>query len=184
VAQYWLLTCCVDWAALSQGFSKRAATIQRITFHLPRIMPEPNPTPAITPCTPSQRHVRHVFVYGTLRKGDDNDITRLQPPPQFVGRAQIRGTLYHMGRYPGLVLGGSTWVQGEVYGISPALEQALDDIESAYPEHRDEYFKREVGIDVQTAQGVQHLNCIVYEFNPSYAQGKPVIACGDWVLGR
>lgn len=26
----------------------------------------------------------HVFVYGTLRQGDDNDINRLTPPPVFV----------------------------------------------------------------------------------------------------
>ncbi len=131
--------------------------------------------------------VRHVFVYGTLRRGEDNDITRLQPAPRFVGRAQIRGTLYHLGRYPGVVLGGEAWVQGEVYAISSELEQKLDEIESLYPEKTDEYFKRE--ITVQPASEPGHgqsaaIACIVYEINPRYTAHRPSIKSGDWVQGR
>ena len=48
---------------------------------------------------------RHVFVYGTLRRGGDNDITRLHPVPVWVGAATIKGVLYDLGRYPGVVLG-------------------------------------------------------------------------------
>jgi gamma-glutamylcyclotransferase (GGCT)/AIG2-like uncharacterized protein YtfP len=125
-----------------------------------------------------------VFVYGTLREGDDNDITRLEPAPQFVGRAQIRGVLHHLGRYPGVILGGETWVQGEVYAISAALELKLDEIESLYPEKTDEYFKRELNVSVPTDGQLQSLRCIVYEINPMYAQGKPLIASGDWRQGR
>ena len=48
---------------------------------------------------------RHVFVYGTLRKGEERDINRLRPAPQWVGRAQVAGVMHHLGSYPGLVLG-------------------------------------------------------------------------------
>ena len=58
--------------------------------------------------------VTRVFVYGTLRRGDDNDITRLLPAPRLVGHAHVAGTLHHLGAYPGIVLGGPGRVLGEV----------------------------------------------------------------------
>lgn len=123
---------------------------------------------------------RHVFVYGTLRRGDDNDITRRSPPPEFVGTASIAGTLYHLGAYPGVVLGGEGRVWGEVYAIAPALEQDLDALEAVYPQQTDEYAKREV---VVTVCG-RELPCIVYEINPRYIVGAPVLPGGDWVRER
>jgi gamma-glutamylcyclotransferase (GGCT)/AIG2-like uncharacterized protein YtfP len=123
---------------------------------------------------------RYVFVYGTLRAGDDNDITCQTPAPVFIGHAHIQGTMYHLGAYPGLVLAGSALVVGEVYAISPALEQVLDGIEMIYPVPTGEYLKRTV--PVQVADRV--LECIVYEINPDYTQGKPVLVGGDWVRGR
>ncbi|HSV54561.1 MAG TPA: gamma-glutamylcyclotransferase family protein [Burkholderiaceae bacterium] len=124
--------------------------------------------------------VRHVFVYGTLRRGDDNDITKLQPAPRFVGPAAIAGTMYHLGGYPGVVLGGSGTVVGEVYAIEPALERVLDEIEELYPQQTDEYFKRSVCVEV----GAQRIDCMVYEINPRYAAGARTIPGGDWVRGR
>jgi len=123
---------------------------------------------------------RYVFVYGTLRKGDDNDITRLQPATRYIGEGFTAGTMYHLGRYPGVVLGGSGEVRGEVYAITPELEVILDEIESIYPQQSDEYFKRAIRVAVQG----QVLDCLVYEINPRYAEGKPVMAGGDWCKGR
>ena len=72
---------------------------------------------------------RHVFVYGTLRRGGSNDITRLTPAPVWIGEAEIAGTLYDFGRYPGVVLGGSGRVTGEVYAVDATLERILDEID-------------------------------------------------------
>lgn len=124
--------------------------------------------------------LRHVFVYGTLRRGEANDINRLQPAPRFVGVARIPGEMFHLGRYPGVILGGPGWVQGEVYAITSALEQQLDVIEEVYPQQADEYFKREVPVTV----GTQVIDCLLYEINPRYTQGRPRIVGGDWVRGR
>jgi gamma-glutamylcyclotransferase (GGCT)/AIG2-like uncharacterized protein YtfP len=125
-----------------------------------------------------------VFVYGTLRRGQANDITRLRPTPWLVGTAAAHGTLYHLGRYPGVVLGGPTLVHGEVYAIEPALEVQLDEIELLYPQQQDEYFKRRIPLQVRLAQGDQvTLECICYEYNPAHLHGAPVIASGDWVAG-
>jgi gamma-glutamylcyclotransferase (GGCT)/AIG2-like uncharacterized protein YtfP len=124
---------------------------------------------------------RHVFVYGTLRRGDDNDINRFQPAPQFVGTGSVAGTMYHLGRYPGVVLGGSARVLGEVYAIDSELERQLDELEEVYPQQTDEYFKRQINVEVDGRM----VDCVVYEINPRYvAQDPRVIAKGDWVLGR
>jgi gamma-glutamylcyclotransferase (GGCT)/AIG2-like uncharacterized protein YtfP len=120
------------------------------------------------------------FVYGTLRRGDDNDITRLKPPPEFIGTATTAGTMYHLGGYPGVTLGGSTQIIGEVYAVSADLEKTLDAIESEYPAQPDEYAKRIIRVQVA---GQWH-DCFVYEINPSYTSGKPIITSGDWVKDR
>jgi gamma-glutamylcyclotransferase (GGCT)/AIG2-like uncharacterized protein YtfP len=120
------------------------------------------------------------FVYGTLRRGDDNDITRLMPAPIFIGSARIAGTMYHLGGYPGVTLGGAGQIVGEVYSVSAELEKKLDAIESEYPAQADEYFKRRISVQVNG----QMLDCNVYEINPAYVKDKPIIASGDWVKDR
>lgn len=122
--------------------------------------------------------VRCVFVYGTLRKGGSNDITRLLPAPRFVGMSRIAGRLYHLGAYPGLVLGGAMEVVGEVYAIDPALEQRLDGIEEISGAPDDEYFKREVTLDVDG----RAVDCLVYEINPDRLPAAARIEDGDWML--
>ncbi|MGA0570907.1 gamma-glutamylcyclotransferase family protein [Variovorax sp. VNK109] len=123
---------------------------------------------------------RHVFVYGTLRRGDDNDINRLKPAPVFIGMGRIGGTMYHLGRYPGVTLGGQGFVEGEVYAVTPELERVLDEIEELYPQQTNEYFKRDIDVEV----GGVSVACFVYEINPDRVDGRPVIPGGDWVRDR
>jgi gamma-glutamylcyclotransferase (GGCT)/AIG2-like uncharacterized protein YtfP len=120
------------------------------------------------------------FVYRTLRRGDVNDITQLAPAPQFIGDASIAGTMYHLGAYPSVTLGGSGRIVGEVYSVTKQLEKKLDAIESEYPAQSDEYAKRAIQVQVLGAMR----DCFVYEINPAYIEGKPVIASGDWVKDR
>jgi gamma-glutamylcyclotransferase (GGCT)/AIG2-like uncharacterized protein YtfP len=123
---------------------------------------------------------RHVFVYGTLRRGGRNDINRLLPAPAYVGMGEVRGTLYRIDWYPGLTLGGEEAVSvvGEVYRITPGLEAVLDAIERVEPGDHSEYFKREVDIAVAG----RTIHCLVYEINPAHARGREVIGHGDWIL--
>lgn len=120
---------------------------------------------------------RHVFVYGTLRRGQANDINRLDPPPRYVGTGVVQGQLFNLGRYPGVVLGSAGPVHGEIYTLEPLLEARLDEIEGIAPKDRGEYRKRQVRV----AGAAQMLDCLVYELNPGRAAGKPLIAGGDWV---
>ena len=123
---------------------------------------------------------RHVFVYGTLRKGGRNDINLLSPTPCYVGMGEVKGVLYHIDWYPGLTLGGEEAVNvvGEVYAIEPALEAVLDRIEGIVEGADSEYFKREVAVTVQG----RPLQCLVYEINPSQVRGRQKIGHGDWIL--
>lgn len=138
--------------------------------------------------------VRHVFVYGTLRRGQERDITCLDPAPRWVGPARVPGALYSLGAYPGVVLGAAGWVQGEVYEISPELERQLDEIEAVWPRQSAEYCKRELAVrlDAKVYLGVGESDeparamnaeviCVVYEIAPERAVGMPVISSGDWV---
>ena len=127
--------------------------------------------------TQTREPIRYVFVYGTLRSGQERDINRLQPTPLFIGNAQVKGTLYNLGSYPGLRLKGEQLVQGEVYQITPELERQLDEIEEVWPEPNGEYVRREVA--VQCAATV--LTCLVYEVAQAHTKGKLVIASGDWL---
>ncbi|MDB5859416.1 MAG: gamma-glutamylcyclotransferase [Ramlibacter sp.] len=123
---------------------------------------------------------RLVFVYGTLRRGGRNDINRLRPAPEYVGMGEVQGRLYHFDRYPGLTLGGeeAVTVIGEVYRITPGLEDLLDAIEQIVPGEDSEYFKREVNVLVE---GNTRL-CLVYEINAARVSGRQAIVHGDWIL--
>ncbi|MBU1358702.1 MAG: gamma-glutamylcyclotransferase [Gammaproteobacteria bacterium] len=119
---------------------------------------------------------RHVFVYGTLRRGERNDIAHFLPRPDYVGQGRLRGLLYDLGAYPGAVLGGETWIEGEIYRITGEVEAALDVLEEVAPDGSGEYLKREVPVESQGRM----LICLVYEIHPERVALKPVIACGDW----
>lgn len=143
---------------------------------------------------------RHVFLYGTLRRDQERDINLLTPAPTFIGSSQTPGTLYHLGacNYPGLRRGGSAWVQGDVYQITPELECKLDAIERVLPLQTAEYSKQEVRVTVHTALGsglgsgvgigvgiglggTVELTCLTYEISAQRALGMAVIASGDWL---
>jgi gamma-glutamylcyclotransferase (GGCT)/AIG2-like uncharacterized protein YtfP len=123
---------------------------------------------------------RHVFVYGTLRRGGRNDINRLAPTPRYLGMGEVKGRLYHIDWYPGLTLGGeeAVTVVGEVYEITPQLEATLDAIECIVPGEGSEYFKRELVVEVEG----RPVSCLVYEINPERVRGKQLIGHGDWIL--
>lgn len=142
---------------------------------------DPDPTAtaaaAAAAAAPTPTPARHVFVYGTLRRGGSNDIARFRPAPRFVAEAVITGTLYHLGGYPGAVLGGTAALRGEVYAIEPALEAQLDVLEEVRPDGKGEYRKREEPVEV----GGRMLLCLVYEIHPRRIVGRPAIGSGDWM---
>ena len=135
---------------------------------------------------------RHVFVYGTLRRGEQRDINLLKPTPRWVGRASVEGVLYDLGEYPGLVLGidqhpEQKKVRGEVYQITDELERLLDEIEGVAPRPSGEYAKREILVHLQDSTATDEVaspnavTCLVYEVRQDRVVGCATISSGDWV---
>lgn len=67
----------------------------------------------------------HLFVYGTLRSG--GGAAGQLRGCRLVGPGSVAGTLYDLGDYPALVLGGDGRVEGEVWrcpaGVLPRLDE-------------------------------------------------------------
>jgi gamma-glutamylcyclotransferase (GGCT)/AIG2-like uncharacterized protein YtfP len=123
--------------------------------------------------------IRHVFVYGTLRRGGRNDINRLAPAPKYLGMGEVKGSLFHFDWYPGLALQAKKPVAviGEVYEVTPQLEAVLDQIECIEPGEGSEYFKRDMPVRVEGRE----VPCFLYEINPARVADREPIAHGDWI---
>lgn len=123
-----------------------------------------------------------VAVYGTLRASGVNDIARLQPGIVCMGKAQLTGSLFDLGWYPGLTLNGAQSVLAEVYPMNAALEQAMDRIEGLWPEDVGEYRKRILTLPVMRIDGSQQaMTVLVYEAMPATVLHAPRIAVSDWL---
>ena len=119
---------------------------------------------------------RHVAVYGSLRRGH-GIMPRLVPEGRlrFTRCGRIRGVLYDLGSYPGLIDGGGN-VVGEIYRIrTPDVLTVLDDYEDFDPENPEE------SIFVRRAVPLIHpgLTAWVYFYNGPIA-GYRKVPSGDW----
>ena len=117
-----------------------------------------------------------LFVYGTLRKGFDNEYAAmLARSAHFSGRGKVRGTLYLITHYPGLILAdGDDWVCGEIYHLDAPGKtlRALDEYEGS------EQFKRVAAPVLMDSGAWIQSNVYIYTGDTS---GKQRIASGDYV---
>lgn len=122
-----------------------------------------------------------LFVYGTLRPGFNHPMARyLSERGQLLGRGMIRGRLYNLGRYPGLVeTEGEDWVVGELIALPEDGGQTLaeldryENIESPRPA----FFER-CRAEIQREGGTT-IRAWVYWFR-GQASEKHLIPEGDW----
>ncbi|WP_427309923.1 gamma-glutamylcyclotransferase family protein [Cupriavidus sp. H39] len=127
-----------------------------------------------------------VFVYGTLRAGEVNDLNAAArrhgiAAPTLLGTGTVSGRLYDFGTYPGLVLdAGSGPVLGDIYDIADALLPVLDEIEEVYP--------GQATLFVREQRDVLHhghpLACLLYPVAEAAVATLPRIDSGDWVAYR
>ena len=111
-----------------------------------------------------------VFVYGTLRRGGSNAF-RMEGA-EFAGMATVRGRLYPISWYPGLVLDAAAGpVTGELFRVGSAQLAALDAFEG------EEY--RRVKAEAFTEDGRSH-DAWLWEWILS-VEGRPPLAGGDWL---
>ncbi|MGU7780293.1 gamma-glutamylcyclotransferase family protein [Burkholderia sp. PU8-34] len=131
--------------------------------------------------------MRYVFVYGTLRAGEANDIGSAAARhgiavPTLVGAAALPGELYDFGTYPGMVAAGDgkSLVWGDVYEVDEQLMPVLDEIERVYP-GVDSLFKPETAT---VELGGRQYTCVYYPVAAHAVSDKPRIGSGDWVQHR
>jgi gamma-glutamylcyclotransferase (GGCT)/AIG2-like uncharacterized protein YtfP len=116
-----------------------------------------------------------VFVYGTLRRNGSNHF-RMEGG-SFLGEATVRGRLYKIDWYPGLVLDpAGDPIPGEIFEVSPEQLAALDEFEgvSAAEVEGNEY--RRVETVAQLPQGP--MTVWVWEWIGPVDEGCRI---GDWL---
>lgn len=130
--------------------------------------------------------MQNVFVYGTLRAGEINDIGAAAArndiaAPTLIGVATVRGRLFDFGAYPGFVPDdGGIHVRGDVYEIDDGLIAVLDEIEEVYPGVEGLFVPHEVTVEVEGAP----VTCRYYPVQHEAVKGLPEIHSGDWVTHR
>lgn len=130
--------------------------------------------------------MQKVFVYGTLRAGEVNDIGSAAArhgiaEPTLLGSGTVRGHLYDFGKYPGLVVDtAGTPVRGDVYEIDEALMAVLDEIEDVYPGVEGLFVAHEGSVEMEGAA----ITCRFYPVGEHAVKGLARIRSGDWVEYR
>jgi gamma-glutamylcyclotransferase (GGCT)/AIG2-like uncharacterized protein YtfP len=114
-----------------------------------------------------------VFVYGTLRRGGPGEMSSRFPAAKFIAAAQVAGSLYDLGAYPGLVLNESnSSVLGEVYEVDDKTLNRLDEFEAG-----SHYRRQQVAVSIGTHRRV----CWTYTPEPEFYALETLITSGDWL---
>lgn len=121
-----------------------------------------------------------VFVYGTLRRGASN-AWRMRGA-RWHGAASVRGWLYELGWYPGLVVDAAgPLVHGDIFELAAGQLAALDEYEGCSGAQDDEY--RRVRVEVRSAAGDELVWIYAWQ-KPASANHCRIIANGCWLTGR
>jgi gamma-glutamylcyclotransferase (GGCT)/AIG2-like uncharacterized protein YtfP len=123
-----------------------------------------------------------LFAYGTHMTGFSR--RHFLGAARLEGRGRIRGSLYHFGEYPGLVLDDRGWVAGELYRV-PGLGARLPGLDreegyDAADEARSLYLRRRVAVH---GEGPAAREAWIYAYNErrGAAAGRgPRVESGDW----
>jgi gamma-glutamylcyclotransferase (GGCT)/AIG2-like uncharacterized protein YtfP len=114
-----------------------------------------------------------IFVYGSLRRGGAGAMSIRFPGSRFIAEAEVRGSLYDLGAYPGLLLNESNSpVTGEVYEVDDDLLNKLDEFEAST-----NYCRKQVEISL----GTDRKACWTYEPDPEFYSLQTLIPSGDWI---
>jgi gamma-glutamylcyclotransferase (GGCT)/AIG2-like uncharacterized protein YtfP len=113
----------------------------------------------------------HLFVYGSLKRGHGRLADLLWMQAEFAGEATMRGRLYEVGRYAGMVDGAGV-VHGEVARLRTP-ETTLEQMD----EYEGEAYER-VRRTATLAAG-ETIEAMVYFYRGGLEKAKPLPA-GRW----
>jgi len=118
----------------------------------------------------------YLFLYGTLMRGlDAMDSLSANSCLQFLREAQVRGQLYDLGSYPGL-LPGQGLVRGEVYEVlNPRIWSILDPYEDYLPGNETGSLYLREQLELSDGSG----RVWTYIYNEKVGEHS-LIADGDW----
>ncbi|WAC17956.1 gamma-glutamylcyclotransferase [Luteolibacter sp. SL250] len=118
-----------------------------------------------------------VFVYGTLRRGGTNHFR--MSGADLVAEGTVKGRIYRISWYPGLVLGDEGEVKGEVYSVDAAQLLELDAFEGlSAGEIEGSEYRRVKSVVSRTEGGT--LSAWVWEWIGPF-DAKDLLAQGDWI---
>ena len=124
-----------------------------------------------------------VFVYGTLRRGGVREMERSFPGSVYLGAGRVRGRLYDLGKYPGLVLDERAGeVVGELYLVSGEMLAAIDKLEDYRAEDSFASLFVRKRADVVGEEGTRR--CWVYVWNRQVGPRLATVDTGDWLTYR
>jgi gamma-glutamylcyclotransferase (GGCT)/AIG2-like uncharacterized protein YtfP len=132
---------------------------------------------------------RILFVYGTLRRELSHEMSRvLARDAEFLGAGRVKGRLFILGSYPGMVLSesGGQAVVGELYQVRPHAWKKvigeLDSYEGCAADDAEPHAYRRVIVDAGTASG-ERVRAWAYVLDRTTAHLEE-IASGDYVAWR
>jgi len=114
-----------------------------------------------------------IFIYGSLRRGNVTAISIRFPNSGFIAEATVRGNLYDLGAFPGLVVSESnSTVNGELYEVDDELLSKLDEFEAST-----NYLRKQVEISFNDHNETGW----TYEPDPAFHSFHTLITSGDWM---
>lgn len=128
-----------------------------------------------------------VFVYGSLLSGLQNN-PRLHSPDvlpndkddmfkkPWEAVTDPHFTMYDLGHFPGVVRGGDTAIQGEVYLVGPVTLLRLDQLEG----HPVCYRREVINVETKDFGRIQVYTYIYVSQNRLFLRKRDIVDTGDW----
>jgi gamma-glutamylcyclotransferase (GGCT)/AIG2-like uncharacterized protein YtfP len=126
----------------------------------------------------------HVFVYGSLKVGG-HFAKAFDGVRKNITKASVKGTLFNMGSFPGIVLGGEKTVHGELhlYEDFAQVVRRMDYIEGYRKRNDPRNLYHKNVIEVKTGDG-KTIKALVYTLNTDRTgvEGRALIEDGIWPI--
>jgi gamma-glutamylcyclotransferase (GGCT)/AIG2-like uncharacterized protein YtfP len=120
-----------------------------------------------------------LFVYGTLLQPGNGLAQYLISNSTYLNAGYIKGTLYNIGDYPGLVINEKSGrVYGSIYEIDDHVLKQIDDYEGYGPDQDEPNLYTRVMQPVKTTNGIT--DAWVYLYNLP-VHGLQIISSGNYM---